>query len=217
MDESVFTETLASTMETEDKPALEIEKCQVNTSLQFFVALFFILAIAGISYMSQQDESILFPVPKDKDVGVLDYFALGTTIKSFNAEGDLTVLNADRIYHYLNKDITKIKSPVVWQNKNGSRWQTSARLGVLHKNNRLELRQHVVLTYSPEPSTLKENKTYTVRTNLLNILTDKRYAYTKNPVTIERGNSKIRAVGMQIDYNNETIKLLSNVRGVYGN
>lgn len=52
-------------------------------------------------------------------------------------------------------------------------------------------------------------------TEFLHVRPDDNFARTDLSVTVVEGNSKVTAIGLELDNNTKTVKLLSNVRGTY--
>ena len=55
----------------------------------------------------------------------------------------------------------------------------------------------------------------TLTTEYLHVVPDDDFAKTDRPVTIVDANTQVKAVGLELDNNAKTLKLLSNVRGTY--
>jgi lipopolysaccharide export system protein LptC len=141
-----------------------------------------------------------------------DYF-----IKTFNSSStDLQGranqrLSATTLYHYPDNDLTTFTQPdISVSNEDSSQWHATADSGELYggEQRSLLLQDNVVLRQrSDDPVTL--------HTQWLRIESERRYAETDAPVTIESAAGRIEGVGLNLYGDEQRLVVRSAVRGHY--
>jgi LPS export ABC transporter protein LptC len=105
-------------------------------------------------------------------------------------------------------DLTRIR--MRYGDSEGS-WELKANAArIPPESNMIMLRGNVIAA-----STDDENNTTVIRTQQLNIDTDAQEANTPRKVVLEFNGNKLNATGMYADFENNQLKLLSNVNGKF--
>lgn len=131
------------------------------------------------------------------------------TLRQFGDDGRLQFeLTSPRAKHFQLDDTTHFETPEVHYFDESSRWRSTSRLGLMSNVNNVVMLEHDVVLQQLE-------KTATLKTDKLWIFVDKKSALTDHDVTIETDGGKLQGKGLAADFNQQTLKLLSNVQGIY--
>lgn len=140
-----------------------------------------------------------------------DFFMDNPRIRQLNEQGqpvyDLTSIRAA---HQVGEDITELDEPRLVYYREGDQqpWNLRARYGeVSADGERVELSQNVIIE---QP--LAGQPARRLSTPALSVFPSRHYAETDRSVRIEAGGVTT-ATGMQANFNDGRIELLSNVRG----
>jgi len=131
------------------------------------------------------------------------------TTRQFGESGALQYqLFSPNATHFPKSDTTHLENPVFDYTDEESRWRSTAVKGIMFNTiNNVLLTNHVVL--------LQLTKKARLTTDALLISIDNKAASTDMPVTIESNGGIMKGVGLQADFNKQTLKLVSHVEGVY--
>jgi len=122
-------------------------------------------------------------------------------------------LEAKRMLHYPDDDTTHLEQPLLIQ-FDGERTSlriTSNRALVSSEGKTVDFNDDVKVVRSATPT----RSELTLTTDHLHVVPDDDFAKTDSPVTIIDANTQVTAVGLELDNNAKTLKLMSNVRGSY--
>lgn len=168
------------------------------------------LLVIATSWLSQQQSE---PGKIDNAGKQLpDYF-----IKTFNStmtdpQGQTNQrLNATTLYHYPDNDLTTLEQPdITVTNEDGSQWHATADSGEMYggEERSLLLRDNVVL------HKLGEDKV-TLNTQWLRIESERRYAETDAPVTIDSATGRIEGIGLNLYGDEQRLVVRAAVKGQY--
>jgi lipopolysaccharide export system protein LptC len=141
-----------------------------------------------------------------------DYYLNDVTITAFDEQGQPQHrLHAKQLSHITAAEQTEIQQPnleVLVQNKVA--WRVVAEHGEINAQQDLVLLQgKVSLTQSDKGAPLR------LTTSALRIQPKRGYADTNQPVSLIQASSRIDAVGMKIEQQEQRLLLLSQVRGHY--
>jgi len=142
-----------------------------------------------------------------------DYIVEGATLRKIDDKGNLKyTLKATEIRHYPDNDTTDLSRPdITYLQRNKPTLSMKADRGVLsNDNDQVDLYDNVRIH---RDATAKE-AAMTATTSQLTILTEEEKAFTKSPVQITKGNSLLKAVGMQIDNRAQTSLLESRASAI---
>jgi lipopolysaccharide export system protein LptC len=141
-----------------------------------------------------------------------DYYLNEVTITAFDEKGQPQHrLQASQLSHITAAEQTEIQQPdleVLAQNK--VVWHVVAERGEINVQQDLVLLQGKVNLTQPDKGTPLR-----LTTSALRIQPKRGRADTDQPVSLTQGNSRIDAVGMNIDQQEQRLLLLSQVRGRY--
>lgn len=176
------------------------------------IAILLLSALAGITYWFSQSGrygKLAAPVSKEGPDFVVD----GVTLTQFDAEGRATNrLFAETMTHYAIDDRAELRRPrYVSLRPDQPQLEARARHGLVEgSGERVLLTGDVVITRAPGPQNAPPMRLTTEK--LLAIL-DRELYTTDQPVEVVRGDSVIRAVGMDYDNIKRTVNFHSAVRG----
>ncbi len=141
-----------------------------------------------------------------------DYFIKGFSSTVTNEQGQISQrLDADTLYHYPDNDLTTLEQPnITVISEDGANWHATAEYGELNGGNErnLLLREQVVLRQ-------QGNELLTLYTDWLRIESERRYAETDAPITIESAKGRIDGVGLNLYGKEQRLLVRSAVRGQY--
>lgn len=119
-------------------------------------------------------------------------------------------LSGARLEQYNNSNNAIITMPVFNFLPVDNQWLITAdKASINQKRNIIKLTKNVVMQQQNVPQAIK------VSSNIMYINTKKQIAYTKAPVTITQGPSKMNAVGMSYIHAKSELILKSRVNGYY--
>lgn len=122
-------------------------------------------------------------------------------------------LVAARMVHFPDDDRTDLELPdfTFHQYPEQNVWSVKADSGtVLSNGDEIQLQGNVNIHGSD-----KDHGPLTVKTDRLRILPDNNFAETKQAIHITRGRHTVDAIGAKLYLNDQTLHLLSQVRGTY--
>ena len=122
-------------------------------------------------------------------------------------------LEATRMLHYPDDDTTHLEQPRLYQ-YDGDQLAlriTSNRALVSSEGKTVDFNDDVKAVRSASAT----RSELTLSTDHLHVVPDDDFAKTDRPVTIVDANTQVTAIGLELDNNAKTLKLLSNVRGSY--
>jgi lipopolysaccharide export system protein LptC len=141
-----------------------------------------------------------------------DYYLNDVTITELDEQGQPQHrLQARQLSHFSATEQSELQQPdLVIMEQNRVAWHVVAEHGSLNQRQDMVLLQGKVrLTQSDEQAPLQ------LTTPALRIQPKKGRADTDQPVTLTQGNTRIQAIGMQIEQQEQRLLLLSQVRGRY--
>ena len=140
-----------------------------------------------------------------------DFIIRDFNSQQFNADGKLQYeMEANQLIHYPTNDATELDSPVLkFKSEVKGSWTVQSERGfVATDGNIVELNGNVLLTRQATP-----DDSVTMATETLYLHLDKEFAETTKPVIISSTNTTVEAVGMQADFTDNRLILVSKVRG----
>jgi lipopolysaccharide export system protein LptC len=122
-------------------------------------------------------------------------------------------LEANRMLHYPDDDSTHLEAPrlLKFENEKLALSITSKRAHVSREGETVDFYDDVRAVRSATP----EQSEMVLTTDHLHVVPDDDYARTDSPVTLVDANTKVTAVGLELNNEAKVVKLLSNVRGSY--
>lgn len=143
-----------------------------------------------------------------------DYYGDNLKRRQFNAQGKLAqTFIAKRSEHYPIAQHTHFQQPhIVTTNDQGRAWQIDAEEGEMSdKEQLLTLINNIEIRPLNDP----DNQDLLIETSRLTYKTDTQVASTDQPVQITNTDTKINAVGMNLNVPNQTLELLQQVNTRY--
>ena len=141
-----------------------------------------------------------------------DFFMENARIRQLNAQGTVAYeLVTERATHLASDESTLLEEPYLEFFREGETqpWELRARHGQADRGgDRVRLTEEVELKQK-----LPDRALTRLTTSLLDVFPQRDYAETDQAVRIEAANGVTTGVGMQVQFNDGTMTLLSNVRG----
>lgn len=177
----------------------------INTSIVTITTVIVTVFLYNVSDNSSQE----LKISSIKDISP-DYLLSSSISKQYNEDGLLTLsVNAQSIVHSPENKSAKMRQPYfeVYEN-NQLIWTITADHGtVSDQGNRIELEQRIVIA--------SEDKSTSLKTPALTLLTDQKIMKTEKNVTLTSPNGFSRSVGMEAKLESEDIHLMKQVVGQY--
>ena len=131
------------------------------------------------------------------------------TTRQFGDNGALQFqIVSPKAKHYPKSDTTHFETPVIDYVDDKSRWRSTSLEGLMsNSTNSVILTTDVVLQQISKQARLT--------TNSLWVFVDKKTAFTPEPVTIDANGGTMQGIGLVADFDQQTLKLTSNVHGIY--
>ncbi|MDR0737025.1 MAG: LPS export ABC transporter periplasmic protein LptC [Zoogloeaceae bacterium] len=143
-----------------------------------------------------------------------DASAENFVVSRFDANGSLRYrLVADYMEHYPDDDSSHVRMPrlTAYRPKSPEITLNGKSAIITEQGKRVLVQEDVVLTRVA----FADNPALIARTPELVVLPDEGRAFNQHPVRITQGENWISGVGLQVDNNQSTFMLKSNVRGEY--
>ncbi|WP_193075650.1 LPS export ABC transporter periplasmic protein LptC [Pseudomonas sp. FME51] len=141
-----------------------------------------------------------------------DFFMDNAKIRQLNEQGQPVYdLHSVRAAHQVGKDVTELDAPKLlhYREDDQQPWDVQSRYGeVSAGGDQVVLSQNVVIEQQ-----LAGQSARRLSTPELTIFPERNFAETDRSVRIEALNGVTTATGMEANFNDGSIKLLSNVRG----
>ena len=137
----------------------------------------------------------------------INNFTLTTTDESGNTS---YILKADRLEHYNDEEHSQIINPRIRLPQNDSHWLIDANFGEINsKQDFITLHDNVVM------KKIESNEIFIITTQAMTINAKSKIIESDQMVSITNGSLQLESNGMHFDSQQEQLKLLSNVSGVY--
>lgn len=170
-----------------------------------------VLAALAMGYWNIRPASFQ-PDPLVIDPRQPDFFMENARIRQLNAQGTVSYqLTTERATHLASDESTLLDEPflVFFREGETQPWELRSRYGQADQGG-----DRVRLTDEVELQQKLPNRALTrLTTSLLDVFPQRDYAETDQAVRIEAANGVTTGVGMQVQFNDGTMTLLSNVRG----
>lgn len=139
-----------------------------------------------------------------------DYFMENYTIISVADNGEaFRWLSGKSLTHYMN-NVTDLIQPTLQFSDDDQYWLLSAKNGTIEERDTLAFDGDVKIHQLGG-----RTKALNIYVDHLDISLKENTASTQSKVTVSNNDSQIVATGMQIDFDNRRLRLLSNVKGQY--
>lgn len=171
-----------------------------------------IAILAVVSHWLSQESEQLFetskaPIPARSPDYFMDNFSAVTMNENGIAQHRL---EATRLEHYAQDDITELDQPHLLLYNNGSPlWHISAAKGNIKNDTQMISLEGKVHMQREGDDPLE------LRTERIQIHPKTQYAETSAAVILTSPQVRLQGIGMRIDINEERLELLSDVRGNY--
>ncbi|UAW97829.1 LPS export ABC transporter periplasmic protein LptC [Halopseudomonas nanhaiensis] len=170
-----------------------------------------VLAALAMGYWNIRPASFQ-PDPLVIDPRQPDFFMENARIRQLNAQGSVSYqLTTERATHLSSDESTLLDEPflVFFREGETQPWELRSRYGQADQGgDRVRLTDEVELQQK-----LPDRALTRLTTSLLDVFPQRDYAETDQAVRIEAANGVTTGVGMQVQFNDGTMTLLSNVRG----
>lgn len=170
-----------------------------------------VLAALAVGYWNIRPASFQ-PDPLVIDPRQPDFFMENARIRQLNAQGTVSYeLTTERATHLASDESTLLEEPYLEFYREGESqpWELTARHGQAERGgDRVRLTEQVELQQQ-----LPDRELTRLTTELLDVYPQRDYAETDQPVRIEAANGVTTGVGMQVQFNDGIMTLLSNIRG----
>ncbi len=183
-------------------------------SKKYIVGCILLLGVAYTGWLLFQSSTFAPDVTQGKqfrpdifmqDVKVVETDETGKVVKH---------LTSPKLVHYPKDDKTQITQPVyvVYQDNQKQPWVIKATMGTSYNGGKKIVLQDNVNIHESQGT---NNQDTLITTSSLTYFPKKDLASTKKPVTIQKPNLKITAIGMNAFLAEKRVDLLSNTRGIY--
>lgn len=188
----------------------------MKISLRTYASVFFVLALAFGYFTYHKTAQTVYTAPSTQTV--IDQSLKGIHATRFDEAGQIVqILSMTSWQHEQGQAHSQLHEPKlqIFQ-KNGERWQISAKVGqsvqtnVYSKIESLQLSDDVTITrvgMAPD--------TWELKTQQMVFHPAQSVASTANPVFITSQGTHIQAIGMRANLKEQTINLLGNVKTHY--
>ncbi len=179
-----------------------------------FPALLILIAalLVAVGYWNIRPESFMqVPAAPTADQPEIDFYVINSRTVQYQPDGKRHYeLTAEKMEHIAATDMSLLTRPDLLAYRGTELpWHvTSERGEVGPQGQEVELIDQVRV----ERTDAKGRPTI-ITTSRLTVFPEKDYAQTRQPVRIEAANGVTTTTGMEANFNDGTIKLLSNVRG----
>jgi len=173
-----------------------------------------ILIVAAVFALWLQEDVKKKPVPGTQtDLRFPDYFMENFSISSMNRQGSPEyILSAKKMLHYSDEDYSELELPIVKFTNTGSHFIITASSARLEQSkNIIHLHNNVVIQRA---ATENQNE-LSIYTDYLKINTRTSVAETDRPARVKTNNAELNAKGLIFDNLKGTLKLKSQVKGIY--
>lgn len=182
-----------------------------------FTTWFPLLLLAALAALTFWLDSFVQPPSRTPEATARedpDYIVDGLTATRHAADGSVKhTLTAAKMVHYPHDDSTRLESPVFVSHAASSAPVTiTARRGVVSSEGE---RVHFHDDVRVLRASYAGNSELVVRTEYLLVVPDENIARTDRAVTITNAHTTVTAVGLELNSENRTLKLLSRVKGTY--
>jgi lipopolysaccharide export system protein LptC len=172
-----------------------------------------LLLLAATYWLNQQvkpDE----PLSNGKLRHDPDYIITNFTATSLDTQGKIRfTISAQKMWHYPDDDSTHVEMPqLVSMLTDRPPMRTSAQRGTISSQGDEIFLYDDVMIVSPAYGA---HSTRTFNTDYLHVVPDRNMAATDHLVTMADASATMRAVGMELDNQARTVKLLSRVKSTY--
>ena len=185
-------------------------------SLRSRLRIFSAVIIVGISvfYLGWQDSVRKSAEKADKPAHPqADYFIKQSHVKDFGTDGLQTrSLTAEFTEHLPARQRLELQQPQLQFYKDGNitRSVTSHQAEMPDNDKRVEFIGNVIVRDLQQPQ-----RKQTLKTETLTVYTEKKLAQTAAKVTISDQSGRTTGVGMEADFNANTVELQSQVKGLH--
>jgi len=181
---------------------------------QFFIFLIFVISTALFSSwllrsIEKKDEVVIEDTPLNRDYYLEDF----STVIMDETGSPYYKLSSPHLDHYPVNQITKIREPELFMyNSKEYPWKLIAKSArISNKGNLIFFSGSVKLNKSS--ANLNEN--IVIIAEEMSVFVKEQFAETNTMVTIIQGTNSIQAKGMELNLNNQTLKLSAEVNGKY--
>jgi lipopolysaccharide export system protein LptC len=183
-----------------------------NRAYLINLVILFIAALSVILFWSDRNFKVKKKLPLHSKSP--DAFMTNVKVSQFSIDGKLNfILNSPKLTHFNANNSTDITNPhFVILKKNNDTWNITAKNGqALDGLERILLWDSVKIIGAPQgsPSNIE------LFTDKATYYPAKYFAETDQDVNIIQNDSNVRATGMEVYFNTNVARLLSNVRGQY--
>lgn len=153
-----------------------------------------------------------------------DYYTVNSTFREYNEQGVLSrTLTSQRLLHYPDSERATLEQPELasFSADGLPAWTARAEEGILEGDGeRFQLNRQVVVrqrsaTDGAAQADTRRADAFVLHTEQLTVDLEKDQAFSREAVRLESAEGTTRAVGLEADLKNNSIRLLSQVRSEY--
>lgn len=177
---------------------------------RYIVTILTAIVIAGYLTFSEKQDNQQIAV--DAIQSEPDYIIDGLSLKNYNGKGSLSQqIESEQATHYPHNNSIVFEQPrVILQNEVTPQWGITSQSGELIADKTLALSGNIQVVPLQDAS-----GQFSLSTEQLTIDLEKHIADTDAQVIIESNNTKLKAIGMNMNLNNQTTVFKSQVRGLH--
>jgi lipopolysaccharide export system protein LptC len=173
-----------------------------------------LLALLGATYwldqQAQPDLATAVFRPRHDPDAIVDGFSATTLSQSGTPS---FIVHAGKMLHFSDDDSTNLEAPhITLLDERNLPLYASAQSGIISSKGK-----EIILSggVAVQREASNQNRTLNLRTDYLRVLPDQGLMETDRPVELTEPDSTVSAVGLELNNNTRTLKLLSRVRTEY--
>lgn len=178
------------------------------------ISLILFIFITSVSLLYWYDDATEVQQNKSAETWLSspDYFISDVITTEYDQRGKIkyTMKATDLVHIPLNDETHVTRPDLIFYNQQEP-WQAKADKGLIHASGGIiDLSEDVTLTRKPD-----DNNATQLSTDTLTLDVDNEQAHTDNAVEITHPNGVLTAVGMQVQLKDNSVRLLSKVKGFH--
>jgi len=180
--------------------------------------LILLLAIGSYGLLHENDRPSAKQYNKEQDQSEKpSAFIKGGRFKIYDKSGQATLLSSKEALYFTDPKRVLIQSPAIsFDTNSGQTITLIAKEGTLYPDNeQLSLKGNVVIQQLTTNSPQQNDENWTLKSEEFKLNNKTHFISTDQAVTMTKGSSLIRAVGLKAWIYEKRIELLSDVRGRY--
>jgi lipopolysaccharide export system protein LptC len=171
-----------------------------------------ITALVVVAYLSLNEEQDNKQIDLDTAQSEPDYLNKGLSLENYGSKGQLNQqIESESATHFPHNNSVVFEQPkIILRQGSTPQWGITSSNGQLIQDKQLVLIGNIQIVPMQ-----KDAGAFSLSTETLNIDLDKQIADTDSKVLIESDQTKLTAIGMNMNMNNQVTLFKSKVRGIH--